>query len=262
MNNINSLIEKRREEIITEGSIGKIISSLFKGAFAIIFGPYICILAFLIIISPFILISKHKRKVEEDKVKQAIRFNPEFLKYFNKISQNIANTFIKAMNINGKNYFSILSVSYDDIFVEVRQNGNEVAAKFLKLNSEEIFKDITKCFDYNDYCDTQGHEDPDSEPDCEELEKFFKKLEYTIKTINQELQIKYKGLRIDFSEDIDYDYLFSSLGIFEREKDYPGICLYCKSLPNINDMDENIQKEIQKTITTMKPIVERRMKNK
>lgn len=262
MNYIDNLINERREDIIEESGVVKTIGVIFKGLFAILFGPYICILAFLVIISPFIFISnmtKNKsRKIEEDKLRNIIRRNPEFIKNFNKISQNITNIFIKSVDIDNKNYFTFLPITnYNDIFVNDK---SEISCEIIRFNVMNIFKDVTGCNYIQDYEEKCGHNDPDSEPECKELKDLFKRIEYTINSINQELNSKYKGLRIEFSDDINYEWLFDSLGYYKSDEDAPTINIYCKTISSIDNMDENIQKEVKKTITTMKPIIERRMK--
>lgn len=261
MKNIDNLINERREEIITEAEIGKIIGSIFKGIAGIIFGPYILILAFLIVISPFIFISNlasnKRRKVDEDKLRNAIRRNPEFIKNLNKIAQNIYNTFVKS--IGNSNYFTFLPISNaGDVYVT---NDSYIGSEFIRFNVSTIFKSVTGCNDYQEYERKMNHDDPDTEPYCKELEELLKKIEYTIDSINEELSSKYKGVKIQLSESIDYEYPISSIEYFESSENSLTINIYIKAISSIDSIeDENTKNELKKTIITMKPIIEKRIK--
>lgn len=266
MYNINDMIEKRRTEIVEEGVIASAIAGIFKGLFLTIIAPYAIVLLILMIIMPFYKLSKHK---DTKRLEELLKKNPELSKGINGITKGIYDSFCKLSPEISK-FFRYKTIDNYDIKVVKRNEKKEtlkILVYFMLMDSEAVLKHCTGYTDIDAYFDSIGHDDPDSEPHNAEVSKFFDKLEETISTMNSELRKTYNGISIDYNYDgsmygseIDREYPFTSLGIYNNE-DYPAaICLYINCNMNSDNLNEEIKKKVEKLSVSLKPLVEKRLK--
>ena len=184
------------EGIDIKGAAISIVKFLAKS----ILIPIIVILALFGLCYKMAIVSdKHNEETAQDrknKMIQLLRKNPALAQNINKLIGPIFDSLCKIYP-KGKRYFSKKNITSKDIrIIENKKDSKDIVIEvdIIKFNSSVILKDATGYTDYDEYCESIGHDPQGDEPECKELNIIADEIDSCIASINSFLKGTYKGI--------------------------------------------------------------------
>lgn len=239
------------EDVYNESVIGKVLKTIFY----LLFGPYIIIFMFMVIIYPFIIIGN---KIHSVKVKDLLKKNPKVVKAINDICDNCKKIINKYTTKNAKylifNNNDILKDSYFKIF---KDKSILYRIPLYYINSELILKDLYD-MDYKQYCDYVNFDNVDDYPPRKrEINKLLNEIktavDKAIKDINSQFKVigNSNSIHLEYDdEQEDYDNFFN--GYFDYKNGISINLIIKFSDPSNINLPENTQKAIEELKTKLK----------
>lgn len=180
----NELKEIIKESILEESLIlNESILGVLGVLGAIIFGPYIVVLAIMIVAYPFCKIAKVK---DEKWLKDFYNKNPKFIDATRELASSVNKVIAKEMGNDAK-YLISNDILKSNISIRNKGNSDPYISVFIsKLNGSLLLKDKTGYDSLYKYQDSIGFYNPDYTADCpKEVQEVINKYNNSIKNVEK-----------------------------------------------------------------------------